>query len=236
MLTGKKAPSCPGLPEDSWEHSVSVVCDLGNRVWEVSGAGWGEGTERRHGMLAAEVGELSHCREFVRSTKFRTEAESFGWSFVFEDLVSQELKKKTTRRVKVREPSGPAEGAGGMWALGGESRILKWGEREAGQDLVGHNAESGLRAGSGRQPEKPNPGRDRHMSQEVGSELILARERHGPRTGYSEAASKLQKGELPLPQHQRPACIPVLPLGHLLLLSCRIFSGGFLWRGHFGGR
>ncbi|XP_040852056.1 inactive C-alpha-formylglycine-generating enzyme 2, partial [Ochotona curzoniae] len=60
--------------------------------------------------------------EFVRSTKFRTEAESFGWSFVFEDLVSQELKKKTTRRVKNllwwlpvegafwRQPAGPGSG------------------------------------------------------------------------------------------------------------------------------
>uniref|UniRef100_A0A8C8UQX8 Sulfatase modifying factor 2 n=1 Tax=Peromyscus maniculatus bairdii TaxID=230844 RepID=A0A8C8UQX8_PERMB len=31
-------------------------------------------------------------REFVREKKYRTEAEAFGWSFVFEDFVSPELR------------------------------------------------------------------------------------------------------------------------------------------------
>ncbi|KAF4791060.1 hypothetical protein TURU_134612 [Turdus rufiventris] len=43
-------------------------------------------------------------REFVREKKYKTEAEAFGWSFVFEDFVSEELKKKVTQKL---EPSGP---------------------------------------------------------------------------------------------------------------------------------
>ncbi|XP_027726218.1 inactive C-alpha-formylglycine-generating enzyme 2 isoform X2 [Vombatus ursinus] len=46
-------------------------------------------------------------REFVRQKKYLTEAESFGWSFVFEDLVSDELKKKVTQKL---EPAGPGSG------------------------------------------------------------------------------------------------------------------------------
>ncbi|XP_072502967.1 inactive C-alpha-formylglycine-generating enzyme 2 isoform X2 [Notamacropus eugenii] len=46
-------------------------------------------------------------REFVRQKKYQTEAESFGWSFVFEDLVSDELKKKVTQKL---EPAGPGSG------------------------------------------------------------------------------------------------------------------------------
>uniref|UniRef100_A0A0J9YUF6 Sulfatase modifying factor 2 n=1 Tax=Mus musculus TaxID=10090 RepID=A0A0J9YUF6_MOUSE len=33
-------------------------------------------------------------REFVREKKYQTEAEAFGWSFVFEDFVSPELRKQ----------------------------------------------------------------------------------------------------------------------------------------------
>uniref|UniRef100_A0A8C5X2C4 Sulfatase modifying factor 2 n=1 Tax=Malurus cyaneus samueli TaxID=2593467 RepID=A0A8C5X2C4_9PASS len=43
-------------------------------------------------------------REFVKEKKYKTEAEAFGWSFVFEDFVSEELKKKVTQKL---EPSGP---------------------------------------------------------------------------------------------------------------------------------
>uniref|UniRef100_A0A8B9V829 Sulfatase-modifying factor enzyme-like domain-containing protein n=1 Tax=Anas zonorhyncha TaxID=75864 RepID=A0A8B9V829_9AVES len=43
-------------------------------------------------------------REFVREKKFKTEAEAFGWSFVFEDFVSEEMKKKVTQKL---EPAGP---------------------------------------------------------------------------------------------------------------------------------
>ncbi|XP_074016599.1 inactive C-alpha-formylglycine-generating enzyme 2 [Numenius arquata] len=58
-------------------------------------------------------------REFVRAKKYKTEAEAFGWSFVFEDFVSEELKKKVTQKLESapwwlpiekafwRQPSGP---------------------------------------------------------------------------------------------------------------------------------
>ncbi|GAB1290226.1 Inactive C-alpha-formylglycine-generating enzyme 2 [Apodemus speciosus] len=36
-------------------------------------------------------------REFVREKKYRTEAETFGWSFVFEDFVSPELRKQANQ-------------------------------------------------------------------------------------------------------------------------------------------
>ncbi|XP_059549339.1 inactive C-alpha-formylglycine-generating enzyme 2 isoform X6 [Myotis daubentonii] len=39
-------------------------------------------------------------REFVREKKYRTEAETFGWSFVFEDFVSDELRNKATQQMK----------------------------------------------------------------------------------------------------------------------------------------
>lgn len=40
-------------------------------------------------------------REFVRAEKFKSEAESFGWSFVFHDFVSDELKSKVTQKIEV---------------------------------------------------------------------------------------------------------------------------------------
>ncbi|XP_014808603.1 PREDICTED: sulfatase-modifying factor 2 [Calidris pugnax] len=58
-------------------------------------------------------------REFVREKKYKTEAEAFGWSFVFEDFVAEELKKKVTQKLESapwwlpiekafwRQPSGP---------------------------------------------------------------------------------------------------------------------------------
>ncbi|NXS14535.1 SUMF2 enzyme, partial [Neodrepanis coruscans] len=58
-------------------------------------------------------------REFVREKKYKTEAEAFGWSFVFEDFVSEDLKKKVTQKLESapwwlpiekafwRQPSGP---------------------------------------------------------------------------------------------------------------------------------
>uniref|UniRef100_A0A8I5NQF9 Sulfatase-modifying factor enzyme-like domain-containing protein n=1 Tax=Papio anubis TaxID=9555 RepID=A0A8I5NQF9_PAPAN len=39
-------------------------------------------------------------RDFVREKKYRTEAEMFGWSFVFEDFVSDELRNKATQPMK----------------------------------------------------------------------------------------------------------------------------------------
>lgn len=40
-------------------------------------------------------------RDFVRDQKYKTEAEKFGWSFVFQDFVSDELKSKVTQRIQV---------------------------------------------------------------------------------------------------------------------------------------
>ncbi|EAX07975.1 sulfatase modifying factor 2 [Homo sapiens] len=61
-------------------------------------------------------------RDFVREKKYRTEAEMFGWSFVFEDFVSDELRNKATQPMKSvlwwlpvekafwRQPAGPGSG------------------------------------------------------------------------------------------------------------------------------
>ncbi|XP_026982059.1 inactive C-alpha-formylglycine-generating enzyme 2 isoform X4 [Sagmatias obliquidens] len=61
-------------------------------------------------------------REFVREKKYQTEAEVFGWSFVFEDLVSDELRNKATQKMQSllwwlpverafwRQPAGPGSG------------------------------------------------------------------------------------------------------------------------------
>lgn len=61
-------------------------------------------------------------REFVRDQKYKTEAEKFGWSFVFQDFVSDELKSKVTQRIQSapwwlpvervfwRQPAGPGSG------------------------------------------------------------------------------------------------------------------------------
>lgn len=37
----------------------------------------------------------------MRAQKYKTEAESFGWSFVFQDFVPEELKSKVTQRIEV---------------------------------------------------------------------------------------------------------------------------------------
>ncbi|KAJ8266211.1 hypothetical protein GJAV_G00127760 [Gymnothorax javanicus] len=64
----------------------------------------------------------SDFREFVRATKYKTEAETFGWSFVFQDFVSEELKSKVTQKIESapwwlpvdkvywRQPAGPGSG------------------------------------------------------------------------------------------------------------------------------
>lgn len=74
----------------------------------------------RHGTLSAEPSGISLFREFVREKKYRTEAETFGWSFVFEDFVSDELRNKVTQQMEVREPGLAAEGMG----MGPGQRIL----------------------------------------------------------------------------------------------------------------
>ncbi|XP_061818956.1 inactive C-alpha-formylglycine-generating enzyme 2 isoform X1 [Nerophis lumbriciformis] len=64
----------------------------------------------------------SAFRQFVRERKYQTEAEKFGWSFVFQDFVSEDLKSKVTQRIESapwwlpverafwRQPSGPGSG------------------------------------------------------------------------------------------------------------------------------
>uniref|UniRef100_A0A3B4A8T5 Sulfatase-modifying factor enzyme-like domain-containing protein n=1 Tax=Periophthalmus magnuspinnatus TaxID=409849 RepID=A0A3B4A8T5_9GOBI len=39
-------------------------------------------------------------REFVRAKKYKTEAETIGWSFVFEDFVPEVTRSKITERIK----------------------------------------------------------------------------------------------------------------------------------------
>ncbi|XP_043076973.1 inactive C-alpha-formylglycine-generating enzyme 2 [Puntigrus tetrazona] len=64
----------------------------------------------------------SDFREFVRQQKYKTEAEQFGWSFVFQDFVPDELKSKVTQKIESapwwlpvekvfwRQPAGPGSG------------------------------------------------------------------------------------------------------------------------------
>ena len=73
-----------------------------------------------HRTLLAKPYETSLFREFVREKKYQTEAEVFGWSFVFEDLVSDELRNKATQKMQVREPRFATEGMG----VGPRQRIL----------------------------------------------------------------------------------------------------------------
>uniref|UniRef100_A0A2K5Q857 Sulfatase-modifying factor enzyme-like domain-containing protein n=1 Tax=Cebus imitator TaxID=2715852 RepID=A0A2K5Q857_CEBIM len=54
-------------------------------------------------------------RDFIREKKYRTEAEMFGWSFVFEEFVSDELRNKATQPMKVRKPGLRAEMG---WSMG----------------------------------------------------------------------------------------------------------------------
>lgn len=63
-----------------------------------------------HRTLSAELSEILLFREFVREKKYRTEAEMFGWCFVFEDFVSDALRNKVTQQMKVREPRFAVEG------------------------------------------------------------------------------------------------------------------------------
>lgn len=48
-----------------------------------------------------ELSSSLRHREFVRDQKYKTEAEKFGWSFVFQDFVSDELKSKVTQTIQV---------------------------------------------------------------------------------------------------------------------------------------
>lgn len=65
-----------------------------------------------HRTLSADPSKISLFREFVREKKYQTEAEKFGWSFVFEEFVSKELRNKATQQMKVRKPGLLVEGMG----------------------------------------------------------------------------------------------------------------------------
>ncbi|XP_061659965.1 inactive C-alpha-formylglycine-generating enzyme 2 isoform X1 [Syngnathoides biaculeatus] len=64
----------------------------------------------------------SAFRDFVRDQKYKTEAEKFGWSFVFQDFVSEDVRDKVTHTIKAapwwlpverafwRQPSGAGSG------------------------------------------------------------------------------------------------------------------------------
>ncbi|XP_061557850.1 inactive C-alpha-formylglycine-generating enzyme 2 isoform X3 [Phycodurus eques] len=57
----------------------------------------------------------SAFRDFVRDQKYKTEAETFGWSFVFQDFVSEDLKGKVTHTIKSAPWWLPVERA--FWSL-----------------------------------------------------------------------------------------------------------------------
>ena len=107
-----------------------------------------------HRSLSAKLCEISLFREFVREKKYRTEAEVFGWSFVFEDLVSDELRNKATQKMQVREPRvapglmGVGPGPRTLWGLGGH---------------LGHSRDSNLRTTGREEARETHPGRpDEH--------------------------------------------------------------------------
>ncbi|KAG5279088.1 hypothetical protein AALO_G00105950 [Alosa alosa] len=64
----------------------------------------------------------SDFRKFIKEQKYKTEAETFGWSFVFQDFVSVEMKNKVTQKIESapwwiplekvfwRQPAGPGSG------------------------------------------------------------------------------------------------------------------------------
>ncbi|OXB70192.1 UNVERIFIED_CONTAM: hypothetical protein H355_012148 [Colinus virginianus] len=70
-------------------------------------------------------------REFVREKKYKTEAEAFGWSFVFEDFVSEELKKKVTQKLEGDFPRGDTaedgyHGVSPVAAFSPQNSYAKW--------------------------------------------------------------------------------------------------------------
>ncbi|XP_031419473.1 inactive C-alpha-formylglycine-generating enzyme 2 [Clupea harengus] len=64
----------------------------------------------------------SDFRKFIKEQKYKTEAETFGWSFVFQDFVSEEVKGRITQKIESapwwiplekvfwRQPTGPGSG------------------------------------------------------------------------------------------------------------------------------
>uniref|UniRef100_A0A8D2MZS8 Uncharacterized protein n=1 Tax=Zonotrichia albicollis TaxID=44394 RepID=A0A8D2MZS8_ZONAL len=69
--------------------------------WETPGNGQHQNSQLQEGRPGLRRSCCVYAREFVREKKYKTEAEAFGWSFVFEDFVSEELKKKVTQKLEV---------------------------------------------------------------------------------------------------------------------------------------
>lgn len=78
-----------GTPSHQWVKGLSQVD--------------GEGPARRVRISAFEIEttEVSNAQfeAFVNSTGFVTESETFGWSFVFENMLSEKVKSNITQQV-----------------------------------------------------------------------------------------------------------------------------------------
>lgn len=87
----------------------------------------GEGPERKTTLSTfhLDVFEVSneHFKEFVDETGYRTEAETFGNSFVFESLLSKETKAKVTQAVAAAPWWVPVEGADWKHPEGPDSNV-----------------------------------------------------------------------------------------------------------------
>ncbi|XP_077998546.1 inactive C-alpha-formylglycine-generating enzyme 2-like [Glandiceps talaboti] len=83
----------------------------------------GEGPPRKMAVKPFKIMKYpvtnSAFRKFIRAKKFKTEAEKFRWSFVFEAFVKEEIRKNITERIETspwwvpvpraywRQPEGP---------------------------------------------------------------------------------------------------------------------------------
>lgn len=87
----------------------------------------GEGPERKTTLSTfyLDVFEVSneHFKEFVDETGYKTEAETFGNSFVFESLLSKETKAKVTQAVAAAPWWVPVEGADWKHPEGPDSNV-----------------------------------------------------------------------------------------------------------------
>ncbi|XP_051903621.1 inactive C-alpha-formylglycine-generating enzyme 2 isoform X2 [Hippocampus zosterae] len=88
------------------EHDVMVAIP-GGSLRKRSAAGTEDEDETEIQLLPflLDKGPVTNAafRQFVRDQKYKTEAERFGWSFVFRDFVSDDVKSKVTRTI----PSAP---------------------------------------------------------------------------------------------------------------------------------
>lgn len=87
----------------------------------------GEGPERKTilSTFYLDIFEVSneHFKEFVDETGYKTEAETFGNSFVFESLLSKETKAKVTQAVAAAPWWVPVEGADWKHPEGPDSNV-----------------------------------------------------------------------------------------------------------------